>query len=513
VRTLAIYHLSAQIIGRSAGKSAVASAAYRSGEKMYDQHIGQTFDYTRKQNIDHTEILAPDHAPAWAHERAKLWNEVEIVERNKNSQLAREINIAIPKELSKDQQIDLVQNFTKEQFVSKGMVADVALHNLTGENPHAHIMLTMRPFNEDGTWGAKSKKEFILDKEGNKTFDKKGNARTRKVDLVDWNKVERLEEWRKEWANHANKALEKAGSLERIDHRSLKDQGLKQVPQIHIGPHAAAMEKRGIRTERGDLNRKVIDLNEARERYNDRLREYKKDVKQLQEEINAKKNQPKTRTLEQVKKELSSFKPIYHKAYDELSQQRLVVNNLNKALSHAKLKLETYDELEEKITKIDQALGKISPFNIFKRNEVKDLQKQREIYTQQKQLHYDTTGRSELVREIKKLERKIMPENEKLDVLKGQYEQAKSKFHNLFAEETSMKREMSNKALDFEKGSKVVGGNSLDVVKALGNSLEKVQQEEKFKAEIMKKKLEQQMQEPYSRGVRNIDYELDGPDF
>lgn len=258
---MAIYHFSVQIISRSNGSSAVGSSAYRSGEKIEDERTGLIHDYTRKSGVEHTEILTPENAPEWANERAKLWNEVEKIEKSKNSQLSREINVALPKELSLKEQIRLTREFTRDTFVNKGMVADIAIHDSKKGNPHAHIMLTVRPFNEQGEWGAKSKKEYILNKDGEKIKLKSGEYKSRKIDTVDWNKKENLEKWREQWAKYANKSLERNGIEERIDHRSLKEQGLQRVPQIHVGPHASAMEKRGIESDRGKLNKEIKETN------------------------------------------------------------------------------------------------------------------------------------------------------------------------------------------------------------------------------------------------------------
>lgn len=258
---MAIYHFSVQIISRSNGSSAVGSSAYRSGEKIEDERTGLIHDYTRKSGVEYTEILTPENAPEWASERSRLWNEVEKIEKSKNSQLSREINIALPKELSLKEQIKLTREFTKDTFVKKGMVADIAIHDNKKGNPHAHIMLTVRPFNEQGEWGAKSKKEYILNKDGEKIKLKSGEYKSRKIDTVDWNKKENLEKWREQWAKYANKSLERNGIEERIDHRSLKEQGLQRVPQIHVGPHASAMEKRGIESDRGKLNKEIKETN------------------------------------------------------------------------------------------------------------------------------------------------------------------------------------------------------------------------------------------------------------
>lgn len=257
---MAIYHFSAQIISRSNGSSSVGSSAYRSGEKIEDERTGITHDYTRKKGIEHTEIIAPSNAPEWANNRAKLWNEVEKIEKSKNSQLAREINIALPKELSLEKQIELTREFVKDTFVDKGMVADISIHDNKNGNPHAHIMLTMRPF-ENGTWGSKARKEYILNKKGEKIKLKSGEYKSRKIDTVDWNKKERLEEWREQWANYVNRSLERNGIKERIDYRTLAEQGIERIPQIHVGTHANAMEKRGIQSDRGQINKKIKELN------------------------------------------------------------------------------------------------------------------------------------------------------------------------------------------------------------------------------------------------------------
>lgn len=161
--TMAIYHLCIKIISRGKGKSAVAASAYRSGEKIKNEYDGIVHDFTRKGGIAHTEILLPQNAPQEFVNRSILWNSVEKIEKSKNSQLAREIEVALPKELGREKQINLVREYVKENFVKVGMCADIALHDKNDGNPHCHILLTMRPLNEDTTWGAKSKKEYILD--------------------------------------------------------------------------------------------------------------------------------------------------------------------------------------------------------------------------------------------------------------------------------------------------------------------------------------------------------------
>ena len=273
---MAIYHCSIKIISRGKGKSAVAAAAYRAGEKITNDFDGETHDYTRKGGVVHTEILLPDHAPADFSDRAVLWNAVEKIEKAKNAQLARKIELALPAELTREQIISLVREYVKKHFVAAGMCADICVHDTGGGNPHAHVMLTMRPFEESGEWGAKQKKEYILDGDGNKIYDrKKRQYKCKSVPATDWNDQTKAEEWRAAWAQICNQHLAQNGHAERIDHRSYERQGIDQIPTVHLGVAASAMEKRGIRTERGDLNREI-------EVTNQRLRQLKARISKLQ---------------------------------------------------------------------------------------------------------------------------------------------------------------------------------------------------------------------------------------
>lgn len=241
---MAIYHLSAKVVGRSSGRSATGSAAYRAGQEIVDERTGLVHDYTRKGGVDHVEILAPDHAPEWAKDRATLWNEVEKAEKRKDAQLYREVEVALPRELSPEEMQELVRGFAREQFVERGMVADVAYHHLKEDNPHAHIMLTTREITPEG-FGQKNR---------------------------DWNRKESLKEWRGAWQVHANKSLELNGHDARIDHRTLEAQGIDRLPQVHLGPKVIEMEQRGVQTNIGErtlgiekANAEIIDLQRHRE--------------------------------------------------------------------------------------------------------------------------------------------------------------------------------------------------------------------------------------------------------
>ena len=259
--TIAIYHCSIKIVSRGKGKSAVAAAAYRSGEKLTNEWDGLTHDYTKKGGVVHSEILLPAHAPPAFSDRSTLWNSVELSEKSNNAQLAREVEIALPVELSREEQTRLVREYCSSQFVSKGMIADFNLHDTGGGNPHAHILLTMRPLDENGAWLPKSKKEYVLDENGEKIRLPSGRYKTRKVDLVDWNNRENAEVWRRAWADLTNEFLAQNNCPERIDHRSYERQGIDQIPTVHVGVSATQMEKKGIVTERGELNRNIKAAN------------------------------------------------------------------------------------------------------------------------------------------------------------------------------------------------------------------------------------------------------------
>ena len=258
---IAIYHWNVGIVSRGKGKSAVAAAAYRSGEKLTNEWDGMTHDYTRKGGVVHTEIMLPPHATPSFSDRSTLWNSVELYEKAGNAQLAREIDAALPIELSREEQIRLVREYCSSQFVSRGMCVDYAIHDTGSGNPHCHIMLTMRPLDERGAWAAKSKKEYDLDENGERIRLPSGRYKTHKVDLTGWNDKDNTLLWRKAWADFTNDFLERNGSPERIDHRSNAERGIDEIPTVHMGVAACQMEKKGIATEKGELNRNIQKAN------------------------------------------------------------------------------------------------------------------------------------------------------------------------------------------------------------------------------------------------------------
>jgi hypothetical protein len=244
--------------------SAVAGAAYQSAERLFSEYDGRTKNYSYKQpQLVFSEILLPANAPPEYSDRATLWNAAERVETRFDAQLSRGIIAALPRELSFDQSIEMVKEFCQENFVSKGMCCDIAVHDPAppGHNPHVHIMLTMRGIDDNGKWLPKSRKEYVLDENGERIRLPSGEWKSRKVDTVDWNRKENAEIWRQSWEEYQNRYLEKNRCPERIDMKSYKRQGIEQIPTQHLGPAVSAMEKKGIRTDAGDLNREIRKAN------------------------------------------------------------------------------------------------------------------------------------------------------------------------------------------------------------------------------------------------------------
>lgn len=238
---MADYRLSAQVISRSSGQSAVAAAAYRAGECLHDARLDQSHDYTRKSGVLHSEIMAPANTPEWMKNRAQLWNAVEATEKRKDAQLAREIQLSLPHELDHEVRVELARRFVQEQFVERGMIADLAIHAPGREgddrNHHAHVMLTMRELTGEG-------------------FGKKAR---------EWNGPDMLGGWREQWANHQNREFERRGLDVRVDHRSYEAQGIDREPTQHLGPTASKMERLGQKSRIGEENRRRISANDNRQ--------------------------------------------------------------------------------------------------------------------------------------------------------------------------------------------------------------------------------------------------------
>jgi len=299
---MAIYHLEAKMVSRGAGRSAVAASAYLSCSRLYNDYDGIQHDYTKKQGLVWQEVFLPEYAPQEWKDREQLWNAVEEVETAKDSRLAREFVVALPIELSREEQIELLQEFIQEQFLSDGMCADAAIHDTDGHNPHAHILLTVRPLDKQGKWQYKTEKEYLCMKNGeergftaaefraaqNEGWEKQYPYKVgkKKVYMTPsaaeaqglvradkhpkstrygrqnpiserWNSEEQLTAWRAAWADVSNRCLERAGREERIDHRSNAARGLDEQPTIHEGVTARALERKGIIADRCEINRQI----------------------------------------------------------------------------------------------------------------------------------------------------------------------------------------------------------------------------------------------------------------
>ena len=257
-------HFRINICCRSNNGSAVASSAYMSGERIFSEYDSRTKNYKYKaEEVVYKEIILPDNAPQEYADRGTLWNAIEEAEPNWNSQLARRFVIALPKELSDEDNINLLREYIKDQFTSEGMIADFAIHRPKKEtdNIHAHLMLTMRPMDEQGKWMPKSKKEYITDASGNPVLDKNGKQKTRKVFTTNWDDRGNAEKWRKAWETIQNSYLEKAGRTERVCLDSFAKQGIDLYPTVHMGPAVCAKEERGEETQIGALNRLIKEIN------------------------------------------------------------------------------------------------------------------------------------------------------------------------------------------------------------------------------------------------------------
>lgn len=316
---IAIYHMSAKVVSRGSGRSAVAASAYLSCSRMYNDYDGVQHDYTRKHGLVYREVILPPMAPPEWKDREQLWNSVERAEKTKDSRLAREFVVALPIELSKESQISFLRDFIQKNFVDMGMCADFAIHGTDGHNPHAHILLTVRPLEADGTWQYKTQKEYLCIRNGEergftaaefKTAQQEGwekqypyKVGKKKVYMppsaaqehgyirVDkhpkstrfgrqnpvseqWNSEEQLCDWRKAWADAVNHTLQEHQINARVDHRSFADQGRDEQPTIHEGYHARDMEKKGLISDRCEINRQILSDNRL-------FRELKRQVEKL----------------------------------------------------------------------------------------------------------------------------------------------------------------------------------------------------------------------------------------
>ena len=376
---MAIYHMQSKVVSRGSGRSAVAASAYMSCSRIYNDYDGIQHDYTRKHGLIYQEVMLPPMAPPKWKNREQLWNAVEAAEKTKDSRLAREFVVALPIELDKDSNISLLQNFIQKNFVDMGMCADFAIHDTNGHNPHAHILLTVRPLNENGTWQYKTEKEYLCIKDGEekgftasefKDAQKEGwekqyryKAGKKKVYLTpsaaqekgyeridkhpkstrygrqnpiseQWNSEKQLCLWRANWADAVNKMLALNQINTTIDHRSFADHGITEQPTIHEGYIAQNMEKKGLIADLGEINRQIRAENRI-------LRELKTQIKKLVQAVE--KSIPViAETLEAIRNHMIFTQ--YHLLHNEM--QKEVIHDW---MQHFRPILNKYDTIKKKL--------------------------------------------------------------------------------------------------------------------------------------------------------------------
>ena len=404
---MAIYHLEAKVVSRGAGRSAVAASAYLSCSRLYNDYDGIQHDYTKKQGLVWQQMFLPEYAPQEWQDREKLWNAVEEVETAKDSRLAREFVVALPIELNREQQIELLQDFIREQFVSDGMCADAAIHDTDGHNPHAHILLTVRPLDEQGRWQYKTEKEYLCMRNGeergftaaefraaqNEGWEKQYPYKVgkKKVYMTPsaaeaqgliradkhpkstrygrqnpiserWNSEEQLVTWRAAWADVTNLYLERAGRAERIDHRSNAARGLDEQPTIHEGVTARALERKGIIADRCEINRQIKADNAL-------LRELRGQVKKLAQAV--KNTIPALAdAMENLRKNLLLF--CYQLGYLRKGKERLntSLNTLRPALAqYNQVAKDIRDKTKERRSLLSEKKA-LSAVHVFRHREL-----------------------------------------------------------------------------------------------------------------------------------------------
>lgn len=492
---MAIYHLEAKVITRGVGRSVVAAAAYASCSEIYNDYDGVTHDYTQKHGLVHSEVILPPNAPTEWQERAVLWNAVEAAEKTKDSRLARELIVALPVELEKSEWIEMLRAYIMENCVSKGMCADFSIHDTDGHNPHAHILLTVRPLNDKGKWQPKTQKEYIC-KLGNEergfTADEFKAAQTdgwekqyqyfvgkKKVYMTqseataqgyervsknpkstlygrqnpicaEWNSEEQIVEWRKAWENAVNKSLEQKNILDCVDCRSFSERGIDEQPTIHEGVYARVIEQRGGVSERCELNRQIKKDNMI-------LRQIKEEIKRLSDLIE--------NTVSKIAAKLEGLwskivTANYIITYNERNKMQMEVTN-----GLAKTRLKEYKLVVKKIKaktverlRLQSEKDKLNPLQIIQKNiltkQIATLTEDiSELNFKRKSLLSDMYCDSDS--QVKEIENLIQNNNETIDKItvhnakltankeadKSEYEQIKTSITPEYTEAVQSERE------------------------------------------------------------------------
>lgn len=521
---MAIYHMSVKIISRSSGRTSVGAAAYRSGEKITNERDGLTHDYTHKTGVVYSEVMLCENAPKEWQDRGKLWNAVEQVEKSNKAQVSREIEIALPKELSREEQVKLTHEYVKENFVDKGMCADINIHDKNDGNPHAHIMLTMRSVNENGEWEAKQKKIYELDEEGNKIYDKKKKTykcTTQKTN--DWDNQDNVEKWRENWARACNDTFKEKGMETRIDHRSYKDQGIKNTPTIHLGSTANAMEKRKVKTDRGNINREIKLTNEQIQKVtrdiNDTILERAKlsrKIKEQEQEVgqtDSFKEQVFTSKMTPLEQEEAAREMIKcEDTYALLEESKsMSVEELDRAK-------ESYEDTSKEYNKLQQHLSIIKEYRksykkleeereglgVFKFAQKKELDRKMAEIDEYKNREYDeiekeTDGK---IKGYKQLKERLQDQENKLNRTKDEISNLEDRLNKIQREQ----KQLGQKYCHLEEKFNKANVSSKEVMSKLRQQSKEQQHKADVKEQIQViKTIQQEKKAPTKHKVKNID--------
>lgn len=371
-------HFDVSIVQRSKRQSAIAAAAYQSADRLYSEYDLKFRDYRNKEHVVHTEILLPMHAPSSYFDRETLWNEAEKIEKQHNSQLARKIVLTLPREVPMEHYPQMVKEYCEEHFVSKGMCCDLAIHDPDppSHNPHCHIQLTMRAFDTHGNWMPKSRKVYDLDENGERIRLPSGAWKSHKEKTVDWDEQYHCEEWRHGWEVVQNKYLELVHSPARIDLRSYERQGIDTIPTVHMGPAVTQMERRGILTNIGNLNRDIRAVNRLMKKIRETIRGLCEWIEELMEArknyIAEQKQEPPT--LAELLEDASEYDGMYDDSIAYLNEQDLKTgNDLDRALNKTEAKV---TEIQTKMKPIADRMRVISK-----------IRKSYQTYTEYRDVH------------------------------------------------------------------------------------------------------------------------------
>ena len=397
---MALYHFSVRNVSRGKGQMVVASAAYISGQRIYDGYYNKIHDYTSKSGVVFTEILTPEYVPERMTDRETLWNEVEHVERNNKAQLAYSFDIALQNELTLEENIRLAKEFCQEQFVVCGMIVDLAVHEGKSDNeeepdnPHFHVLAPIRPFTEEGIWGNKQRREYILDEDGNRVKDAKGKDMFNAVSTTGWNDPELLKEWRKAWTEKVNDKFRECHMAARIDHRSYKEQGIDLIPTIHEGYEVRAMEKKGIKTIIGELNRAIRQFNQMFISLKESIQWMKTAYEEMKMELDRRQQNPTLlESLQDYYDKKTQNSPKLSNFYAEMERRGKKISNLQefaKSINYLQVhNIETMDDLQTRIQELNGIISASKAEISEKREQLKnleDLEKKMQVLKQNQPL-------------------------------------------------------------------------------------------------------------------------------